>query len=228
MALRLILVSLVASMGFELPSSHDVESWGRSGRVWVAARVSELSTLSTWQDLAGPEDAAEVEAVEDRVAAIDEAPTSHPEDSRTTPVDDLAFEVVVEGMASNFSEDIATARIETERAEAALAALAEAESLGAEAIARDEDAIPPALEAPVVAEAAPIMAEVVPSVDPEEAPAVEAPLPAPEIVAEEAGPSRFDRLTKAVRLTRSAVEAWASLMDPAGSVDIGEQVVLSR
>ena len=60
------------------------------------------------------------------------------------------------------------------------------------------------------------------------APELEAPLPAPEVVAVEGGMTRLDRLTNAVRLTRSAVEAWASLMDPAGSIRAGEQVVLSR
>src|SRR3954453_5202836 len=38
--LRIMLVGLVASLGFELPSDNDLSRWSRSGREWVAARLA--------------------------------------------------------------------------------------------------------------------------------------------------------------------------------------------
>ena len=45
MALRFLLVSLVAGMGCELPGSDDLASWNRAGRAWVGARMAELSEI---------------------------------------------------------------------------------------------------------------------------------------------------------------------------------------
>ena len=58
MALRCLLVSLVASLGFELPSNQDVTSWTISGRNWVSTRAVELTALqaeaSGWLGLNDP------------------------------------------------------------------------------------------------------------------------------------------------------------------------------
>ena len=43
MAIRFLLVSLVAGLGLEAPSAQDVATWTRSGRDWVQARVDDFS-----------------------------------------------------------------------------------------------------------------------------------------------------------------------------------------
>ena len=88
MALRFLLVGLVASMGFELPSGEDVAAWapvgpglgrapdGRPARAWPRSRPSRVGEGR--RPRPRPRPPAEV---------VDRA--------------DLAFEVVVEGMASD-------------------------------------------------------------------------------------------------------------------------------
>jgi hypothetical protein len=58
MALRILLMGLVASMGFELPSGPDVSTWVRSGRDLVYARLSDPSgpVVEVDQPEAGPTD----------------------------------------------------------------------------------------------------------------------------------------------------------------------------
>jgi hypothetical protein len=43
MTLRLMLVGLVASMGFELPTGTEVSAWARTGRDWACAMRASLS-----------------------------------------------------------------------------------------------------------------------------------------------------------------------------------------
>ena len=90
MALRVLLVGLVAGMGCELPGGDDLAAWNRAGRAWVEARMADLAAIRCELG-AAPAALAEAEPVEP--AAI--------------PTSDLAFEVVVEGMVSGFAADLA-------------------------------------------------------------------------------------------------------------------------
>ena len=46
MAIRFLLVTLVAAMGFEPPTRDEVSTWTRSGRQWVAARLDDWSVTT--------------------------------------------------------------------------------------------------------------------------------------------------------------------------------------
>src|SRR4051812_11644383 len=86
MALRFLLVSLVAGVGVGMPSGRGVSRWGASGRGGGGGRMGELGSIKL-----GPEQAEEAVAV-----------------AETSPVSDLAFDVVVEGMAADFAADLAS------------------------------------------------------------------------------------------------------------------------
>ena len=43
MALRLILVSLVTGLGFDLPSGAEISTWVHSGQSWIQARIDDVS-----------------------------------------------------------------------------------------------------------------------------------------------------------------------------------------
>ena len=82
MLLRLILVSLVTSMGLELPSSQDVSCWAESGRSWANAKLADLTV---------PEVAV--------VSATDLGEECPSEEA------DLVFQSVVGEMAGDFATD---------------------------------------------------------------------------------------------------------------------------
>lgn len=89
MALRLILVSAVTSLGLDLPSGAEMERWSRSGCAWAA---------STWEAVAEAWPPAPIpeEAPMGSVAC----PTA-PERADEA-ADDEAFRAVVDAMASEF------------------------------------------------------------------------------------------------------------------------------
>lgn len=219
MALRLILVGLVASMGFEPPSMTRVESWGRTGQQWVVAQSSALMSM-----VSGPV-AIETAASEEPDAAPAEAPALAAAEpaapAAPEAVDDLTFEVVVEGMAVQFGDDLAM--MTPAPAPAVVAATTPA----------------PAPAEPVVVETVPpVVAEVVP-------PAVEPPsvaatvphaddLPAPVAEAAstlaDATPAapRAARFSQALRLTSRAMAAWASVLDAPSAYSEADSGVITR
>ncbi len=95
MALRMTLVALVMSMGLDLPSGGELTRWSRSGRDWLDLRWAEMS--------GGAPPAA---GVADR-ATIAGTSSGRAVGSVTS---DIAFEVVVEGMATEFAADWAGIR----------------------------------------------------------------------------------------------------------------------
>ena len=214
MALRMILVGLVASLGFEPPSMSRIESWGQTGRDWVVARVGELTTMTS-----GPVVAEIVETPAEPEAPVTTAAVE-PSPATTKAVDDLTFEVVVEGMAVQFGDQLAMATPAPAPAVEpvpVVAAAPEAEPVVAEA----PPVVEPMIET-VVAEAPPVAEPVVAA---EAAPVVVAEQPAPAAIATDdattpTGESRgLNRLTHAVTLTRQAFAAWANLIDsPVGGV----------
>ena len=178
MALRVLLVGLVASLGFELPTGQDLASWAKSGRAWVDARAAELSglRLEAEQALAGATDGERDEGP---------APTTEVASSRA----DLNFEATVEAMASEFAVDLALMKESTPAEEAVVV------------VERFQE-MPPAATDPGPEsdeQASEVLAEVVP-------------VPAPSIAPPAAPASPIEKLSTAVRLTREAVNAWASLI----------------
>ena len=93
MALRALLVALVACLGLELPDVDELRAWNQAGRDWVSASMAGLASpqgdfeRSLAQDLSAESSQGDrIEAVSGRV--------------------DLAFEAVVDGMAAGFSADL--------------------------------------------------------------------------------------------------------------------------
>ena len=94
MTLRIMLVGLVASLGFELPSDGDLSCWSHSGREWVAARLADFS---------GPRREADPPVAEGVGRAVAEAPAL----AEASHADaDLIFEVASETMATDFAADL--------------------------------------------------------------------------------------------------------------------------
>ena len=91
MALRVLLVGLVTSLGFELPTSANVDAWARSGRAWCHTRQAEWEAPM-------PDDATafatEPAGAESGAASIDA---------------DRAFAALVDDAASAFAADLASA-----------------------------------------------------------------------------------------------------------------------
>ena len=178
MALRFLLVSLVAGMGFELPSGGDVATWTRAGRDWVDARMGDLSSLKAEARLAFAGAVDCEREVEPAASPVDVAPTR----------EDLAFEAIVEKMASDFKADLATIE-EPKPVDEALVIVEPFREMPPAALTDPEPAVPAPVE---VAGARP---EVVAPATVESA-------------------SRVERISAAVSLTKQALSAWASLIQP--------------
>jgi hypothetical protein len=186
MTLRVLLVGLVASMGYELPSGQDIESWTRTGSQWVNARLADLSHLR-----------AEAERSIARSTDSDRAVEPTPAPSATAEVgltrDDLMFDAVVEGMASDFATDLASIEV-AKPVEAVVVAIEPFVEMS-EAACLD-----PELE--VAAPDTPARADLeVTAASPAPSPTIEA-------------TSKAERISTAIRLTRQAISAWASLIQP--------------
>jgi hypothetical protein len=186
MALRFLLVGLVASMGFEMPSARDVESWTRSGRNWVEARLSDANSLRL-----------EVARVLDRASDCERAepPAPAPEVEVASIRDDLTFDAVVDGMARDFVVDLASIK-EPGPVDEAIAIVEPFREMP-EATPTPTPSRPesPAIETVVAAPSEPV-----------EGPAT-VPAAAPTS-------SRIEKISTALRLTRQAMSAWAALMEP--------------
>ena len=108
MALRCLLVSLVATLGFELPSGQDVTSWTMSGQNWVSARGGDLASMgsatSGWLGLNDPDLVTTL--VGPTLAAASSQVIASAEAAAASESADLAFESVGEGMTLTFADDI--------------------------------------------------------------------------------------------------------------------------
>lgn len=104
MVFRCLLVSLVASLGFELPSGQDVTSWTRSGQGWVSARIVELSALqaeaSGWLGMNDPTVKRMAE-----LAVAETTPVPVLQAAELAAPAELAFESINESMAQDFARD---------------------------------------------------------------------------------------------------------------------------
>ena len=193
MTLRIMLVGLVASLGFELPSGPDVSCWARSGRDWVIARAADLSGPEVEADRpdTGPADCHQAEptiSIERSVVEVD----------RPAP-DDVAFAAASEAMAAEFAADLMSMNEERLPTEDAPALLADATPpIGLPD--GEEFSLPPS----PAAEEGPV--DVAVTV------AAEDDAPAESTVETEESCTRADRASSAIRLTREAVQAWAGLI----------------
>jgi hypothetical protein len=195
MALRFLLVGLVASLGFEMPTARDVESWTRTGRSWVEARLADANSLKL--EVARALDRApDCERLEEPTLAP--APVAEVASIR----EDLTFEVVVDGMAKDFVADLASIK-EPGPVDEALAVV--------EPFREMQEATPtpsrpevPAIETVVAARPEPV-----------EGPA---PVPTPPPTT-----SRIEKISTALRLTRQAMSAWAALVEPSVVQVAGEE-----
>jgi hypothetical protein len=99
MTLRIMLVGLVASMGFELPSSGDLSCWTQSSREWVNARMADLTGSFAEADRLGSGStgclqAESPDSIEPPIIA-----------GSVKPSDDAAFVAVSEAMVIGFMAD---------------------------------------------------------------------------------------------------------------------------
>ncbi|WP_435008872.1 hypothetical protein P12x_000122 [Tundrisphaera lichenicola] len=182
MTLRIMLVSLVASLGFELPSDHDLACWSHSGREWVAARLADFSGSSIEAD----QFAAEV--ADEPVATPVMAEIVKADDDRT-------FEVASEAMAADFAADLLAIQVENPGPDDT-PARSEVAALAMVGVPSGEEAFV-SWEAPAEEVVASTTEEIEVDATYEE---------------EDEDSSAVDRLSTAVRLTREAVQAWADLI----------------
>jgi hypothetical protein len=189
MTLRIMLVSLVASLGFELPSGSDVSCWAKAGTEWVQARMVDRPGLlvEAKLDLAAPSDAQLVDEKFD-VPALDCEKKADTDASFKSVTDEIAADLSADLLASHREEapgDQAEVKVALEQP--APAGLPEGEAVGCLVVPGDEAK---ASEVAWIEEERPtVPAE--PTVD---------------------SPARPDRVSSAVRLTREALQAWAALM----------------
>jgi hypothetical protein len=69
MALRFLLVSLVAGLGVNMPSGDEFSSWAQSGREWVQARIDGFRGVESNSGIETEREDAEFDLVVDEMAA---------------------------------------------------------------------------------------------------------------------------------------------------------------
>jgi hypothetical protein len=209
MALRVLLVAIVAALGLELPGADEFAGWERSGRDWVTARLADLSSL-----------------------CFDEAPASEPTDAAPDRTD-LVFEAVTESMALNFSSDLASngskppvegtlasidpqaghaSSAQPDRADLVFEVVAESMASGFSSDLASIGTKPPG-EGNLA------------SIEPQAAPASAVAVAPAGAEASTPQELTLERLATAVRLTKQAVDAWASVIQPAADRVVVEDPV---
>jgi hypothetical protein len=185
MTLRIMLVSLVASLGFELPSGSDVSCWANASAAWVQAHMLDEPgpVIECKLDLVESSDCRRVDETFEVPAVCCNKETES----------DAAFKAVTDEVAADLSADLLASHREEVPSDQvntkvvcempAPVGLPEGEEVGCLVVLADE------------AETAQITW-------------TEDVLPAEPVES----PARVDRVSSAVRLTREAVQAWADLM----------------
>ena len=208
MVLRCLLVSLVASLGFELPRGQAVTSWTMASQSWVSARVVDLSALgaeaSGWLGMNDPT----VLRMEELASTKAES-TSILETTIVVQDSEFAFELINEDMALSFADD---------QARLLAVSIVEAPPVSdVESSAPSEPRSEPITSAELLSNPEmDSLARVFAGAETDFIDEVSGPGPG-------ALPDPTERLNSAVRLTRDAVRAWASLAQAMGS-----DVALSR
>ena len=192
MTLRLMLVGLVTGMGLELPSERDLSCWADSGRAWVHARLADLPSFGV-----------EVVQTDDVCGEPEPEPAVKPAATESAPTAaDLAFEAASGRVSADFASDQAASLASARVAADSDATFAEAAAPAAFGRPAGEEIATVPAPAPTV-EVAAAEPAVPPSADDETCGGV---------AFEDEAPSRADRLSSAVRITREAVQAWSDLI----------------
>ena len=189
MTLRLMLVGLVTGLGLELPSERDLSCWADSGRAWVHARLADL-----------PRVGVEVVQSDDLCGEPESEPAITPAAACSPTAADLAFEAASGRVSAEFASDMAATLASAKAAADSDATFAEAAAPAALDLPAGEEIAPAPATTVEVAAAEPA---VPPSADDETCGGV---------AFEDEAPSRADRLSSAVRITREAVQAWSDLI----------------
>jgi hypothetical protein len=115
MALRLILVSMVAGLGVAPPSESELASWAHSVQVWTEARLAEWDGRQPLAGVKFEADAAAPEAEPGFQALLDELWSEladEPEPDAPAGIDeptvsaDLVFDAVVDEIVAEFARDV--------------------------------------------------------------------------------------------------------------------------
>ena len=204
MFLRLILVSLVTSMGLELPSDRDVSRFTESVSAWANANICHL---------AGP-DVETATVIETPVTAeIIEVCESAPAD--------VTFESVQAEIAAEFATESLAVVAETPAlldscGEPEVVTLTESTTIGlpdGEELATVVTVVGNELATAVIVEEASVESISTASNDLDTASDFD--WAADELEVEADAPASDDQVTAAVRLTREAAQAWAGLFQQA-------------
>jgi hypothetical protein len=190
MTIRIMLVGLVASLGFELPSGSDVSRWAQAGTEWVHGRMADLSGpgVEVKLDLARPSDCQQA----DETIAV---PSLACEKEANA---DRAFQAVSEDMARDLSADLLAIHGDQ----------APGESVGPTLVL--EGPAPVGLpEGEELVGCLVVLADEAATV---EVASIDKPMPDDSVISTDVTPVPTDRVSAAVRLTREAVQAWADLM----------------
>ena len=187
MTLRIMLLGLVASLGLELPSGADVSGRAQAGSDLADARTLDRSGTGSEVKL----DLAQVSDCHQAHAAI-ESPTPADDAEKAS---DLAFEAAMQGLGADLLADHADrptvdACPMLAIGEPATIGLPEGEEMGC-LVALADQGTASEVEAQVEVESG------------------------VEVESMGESPSRLDRVSSAVRLTREAVQAWAEVLQPA-------------
>ena len=204
MFLRLILVSLVTSMGLELPSDRDVSCFTESVSAWANANICHL---------AGPEVATVTQTPVTADAEIVKVCESAPAD--------VTFESVQAEIAAEFAAESLAVVAETPTTfnscgEPEVVTLTETTTIGlpdGEELATIVTVVSDEHAAVVIVEEAPIEAISIASNDLDTTSDFDWDADALEVEAD--APAPADQVTAAVRLTREAARAWAGLFQKA-------------
>lgn len=185
MTLRIMLVGLVASLGFEPPGSPDVEGWLQAGRTWFQERMLDRSEPEVERplELAMQSDCQQAQVRLDAPAPVREKEIAS----------DAAFEAVSEGIVAELSSDL----LAIHRDEALN------DQLGANFTVED----PVSVGLP---EGEEVGCLILTSAAEAESAIVDRTSDSVEPIIGSAEP--LDRVSSAVKLTREAIQAWADLM----------------
>lgn len=153
MALRLVLVSMVAGLGVSPPAEGELATWTRSVQTWLETRIAEWDArqaleASPCEDVEVAEAPPSVPGIAELKQAIAAEPVVNP--SPIVPargedpfvIDDRAFEAVVEEMVAGFIKEEETiaatrGRSTAETADSSTGPAADAESERSDALPGD-------------------------------------------------------------------------------------------
>ncbi|MDX2038011.1 MAG: hypothetical protein SFX72_15290 [Isosphaeraceae bacterium] len=217
MAIRFLLVSFVASMGLEMPSRNDVASFVESGRTWIASRMEDWS-ITNARAAESAKERAFARIVDEmsrdfsrdlaRLESKTNAPATPNQTFEPILVEDAATDVVSSLIAQSTSPDFRIEVADSDRQGLV-------DELNAFADGLDDsipETAPAALATQVTVSAGPAAEAVeleVARANPSES---ESPVASSASTAPESEGVRIERLASAIRLTREAVGAWASLL----------------